>query len=515
MILNPARWTLRSKLLVSIVTLFVVVLSLIAAATVLTTRNSLMMQVDEQLTDVQHAIAGPGGNEPHSPDGSGSHPRAPGLNNSVLRLTLDASSTSTSVLVDQNYVSQANGTSTTLTQNQIRDVIMSVRPAGGHTSVDLGGELGRYRLVAVTKSDGSTAYVGFPLEPVEHNVADLARNIALMGLLGLIAVGGASFLLVRRNLTPLQRVAATAERVSELPLGRGDVRTDERVPASLTDDHTEVGTVGSALNNLLDHVDSALDARHESEMQVRQFVADASHELRTPLASIRGYAELSRREKEPVPAGVTHALGRIESEAGRMTTLVEDLLLLARLDAGRELEREPVDLTRVVVETVSDLHAAGPDHVWHLDLPEELDDFPEVVGDEARLRQVVINLLANARRHTPAGTTVTTGLRGDGADVLVTVTDDGPGIPPEFMPHLFERFTRGDAARTRTEGSTGLGLSIVDAVVAAHHGTVRVESRPGRTCFTVSLPISASAAPTVHTGREATPRTGASSTVGG
>lgn len=490
MILNPARWTLRSKLLASIVTLFIVVLSLIGAATVLSMRTSLMKQVDQQLIDVERAVGGgpAGTTELGGPADKDSHPRAPGLGGSVLRLTLDASSTPHSLVVDQNYVSSATGTQLTLSQAQIRSLATADLGTTPKT-MDFDGSLGRYRVVRVPKPDGDIAFIGLPLAPIDDNIRALAGNIALMGLLGLVTIGGASFLLVRRNLRPLQQVAATAERVSELPLGRGDVRTDERVPVALTDDHTEVGTVGLALNNLLDHVDSALDARHESEMQVRQFVADASHELRTPLASIRGYAELSRREKEPVPVGVTHALGRIESEAGRMTTLVEDLLLLARLDAGRELEREPVDLTRVVVETVSDLHAAGPEHVWHLDLPEDLEDFPEVIGDEARLRQVVINLLANARRHTPAGTTVTAGLARRDDDVLLTVTDDGPGIPPEFMPHLFERFTRGDAARTRTEGSTGLGLSIVDAVVAAHHGTVRVESRPGRTCFTVSLPL--------------------------
>lgn len=481
---NPARWTLRTKLLASIVTLFVMILALIATATVLATRNSLMSQVDSQLSAVEHSLAAPSSTDPdHRFEG---RRLPPGLSGSMLRVTFDSSSTSTSITANENYVTSP-GSSSTLTTTQVLELWNS-RLGHEPRTVDLGSSLGSYRLVAVQRADGDVTVVGLPMEPIEHNVAELARTIALLGLVGLVTVGGASLLIVRRNLRPLRRVAATAERVSELPLGRGDVRTDERVPAVDTDPRTEVGTVGLALNNLLDHVDSALDARHESEMQVRQFVADASHELRTPLASIRGYAELSRRETQPVPPTVTHALGRIESEAGRMTTLVEDLLLLARLDAGRELERAPVDMTRVVVETASDLHAAGPDHVWHLDLPDDLEDFPEVIGDEARLRQVVINLLANARRHTPPGTIVTAGLAREGDDVLVSVTDDGPGIPAEFIPRLFERFTRGDAARTRTEGSTGLGLSIVDAVVTAHAGRVHVESEPGRTRFTVRLP---------------------------
>ena len=183
---------------------------------------------------------------------------------------------------------------------------------------------------------------------------------------------------------------------------------------------------------MLDNVESALHARQESETQVRQFVADASHELRTPLASIRGYAELTRRETEPVPPTVTHAIGRVESEALRMQELVEDLLLLARLDSGRPLEREPVDLSLLAVNAVSDAHAAAPDHTWELDLPE---DPVEVPGDQARLHQILANLLANARTHTPSGTHG----RHPGATrrarlVRVSVSDDGPGVPETLQP---------------------------------------------------------------------------------
>jgi two-component system OmpR family sensor kinase len=257
------------------------------------------------------------------------------------------------------------------------------------------------------------------------------------------------------------------------------------VPEADTDPRTEVGQVGSALNDLLDHVGAALTARHESEMRVRQFVADASHELRTPLASIRGYAELSRREREPVPPSVTHALSRVESEATRMAVLVDDLLLLARLDAGRPLEKEPVDITRIVVDAVSDAHAAGPDHVWQLDVPEES---AYVCGDPARLHQVVANLLANARTHTPAGTTVSARVQHVDGKVTVSVDDNGPGIPEALQPNVFARFTRGDSSRSRAAGSTGLGLSIVQAVTHAHGGRVDLASRPGATSFRVALP---------------------------
>jgi two-component system, OmpR family, sensor kinase len=219
---------------------------------------------------------------------------------------------------------------------------------------------------------------------------------------------------------------------------------------------------------------------------VRQFVADASHELRTPLAAIRGYTELVQRKRAELPADVGHAMNRVESETSRMTHLVEDLLLLARLDTGRPLQQDQVDLSRLAVDAVSDAHVAGPDHAWELDLPEE----PVIVpGDEPRLHQVLANLLANARTHTPPGTSVTTSLAVNPAGrVVLTVHDDGPGIPDWLQPEVFERFARGDSSRSRRGGSTGLGLAIAAAVVRAHHGTIGVRSVPGDTTFEVALP---------------------------
>jgi two-component system OmpR family sensor kinase len=234
-----------------------------------------------------------------------------------------------------------------------------------------------------------------------------------------------------------------------------------------------------------------LSARHASETRVRQFVADASHELRTPLAAIRGYTELAQRKRDDLPEDVAHAMSRVESETERMTQLVGDMLLLARLDTGRPLEREEVDLSRLVVDAVSDAHIAGPGHEWLLDLP---DEPVTVTGDEARLHQVLANLLANARIHTPPGTLVTTSLVVDeSGGAVLTVADDGPGIPAWLRPEIFERFARGDSSRSRRGGSTGLGLAIVAAVVRAHGGTIDVRSVPGTTEFVVKLPADSQA----------------------
>jgi len=224
-------------------------------------------------------------------------------------------------------------------------------------------------------------------------------------------------------------------------------------------------------------VETSLEARHRSEQQVRQFVADASHELRTPLSTIAGYTELARTR--PDPQTTATALGKVEEEAGRMTTLVEDLLLLARLDAGRPMASEPVDLTRLLVEAVSDARVLAPGHHWRIVVP---DEPIEVTGDEQGLHQVVTNLLNNARKHTPPGTTVTVTGRSDGFDVH----DDGPGFPAALVPQAFERFARGDASRNRA-GGAGLGLALVEAIVRSHAGTVTLSSEPGDTTVAVRL----------------------------
>jgi two-component system OmpR family sensor kinase len=367
---------------------------------------------------------------------------------------------------------------------------------------------------------GTSLVTGMPLSMVDKTLerVENTEHAVFATVLLLAVLLGAG--LIQFSLRPLRRVAATATRVTELPLDAGEVTLPAGVPD--TDPRTEVGRVGAAFNRMLFHVEKALGRRAASEARLRRFAADASHELRTPLSAIRGYAELALRHPGPVPGDVTHALRRVQSESARMTVLVDDLLLLARLDAGRPLETAPVDLSRLAIETTSDARVARGDHRWRLDLPDE----PVLVtGDEHRLHQVLANLLSNAGKHTPAGSTVSVALalgsappagtaaagmtpgemttgemttvqRGvgpAGPQVELSITDDGPGIAPELLPELFERFTRGDTGRARAAGdagkSTGLGLAIVDAVVAAHGGGITVTSRPGMTRFAILLPL--------------------------
>jgi two-component system OmpR family sensor kinase len=342
--------------------------------------------------------------------------------------------------------------------------------------------LGDYRLIAARALDGDLIITGLPLAPLYSAQHQLAAVEAGVSLVSLILAGFLGALIVGRTLRPLERIAATAHRVAELPLDHGEVALEVRVPEA--DPRTEVGQVGAALNHMISHVADALAVRHTGETRLRQFSADASHELRTPLAAIRGYAELTRRRAD-LPPEVADAMRRVESETVRMTLLVEDLLRLARLDSDRPLANEPVDLSWLVIDVVSDARIAGPDHFWRLDLPEE----PVVVtGDEASLHRAAANLLTNGRAHTPPGTTVTTSLTVSGDHAELSVVDDGPGIPAKLLAHVFDRFARGDTSRRHTAGTGGLGLAIVKAIVDAHGGSIDVSSRPGRTAFTVRLP---------------------------
>jgi two-component system OmpR family sensor kinase len=461
--------TLTSRLVLTTVALVAVVSALLATATTLVMRDYLTDQLDAKVLRSTDRAARP----PDLPDGFPQVPR-----DGAERIDVGNQEPGTLVVfLDEHrglLLSDRFGEGTELGSSAVRELADVPRDGAVH-SVDISGH-GTYR---VAVDDDGDVVTGLPTADVEAAVASLVHWELALAALAVILSGLAGSAVVRRQLRPLSDVAATAHSVAEQPLGAGSVGELARVPERLTDPTTEVGQVGQALNTLLEHVESSLEARHRSEQQVRQFVADASHELRTPLTTIAGYTELARRRQDPEATAT--ALAKVEEEAGRMTSLVEDLLLLARLDAGRPLAQEPVDLTRLLLEAVSDARVVAPDHHWHLELG---DDLPiDVTGDAERLHQVVTNLLTNARKYTPAGTTVTVAVDKDGFEVR----DDGPGFAPDLLPVAFERFSRGDASRHR-EGGLGLGLALVQAIVVAHGGTVTLTSEPGATTIRVRFP---------------------------
>ncbi|MGE7436975.1 sensor histidine kinase, partial [Kitasatospora sp. NPDC001175] len=492
--------TLRARLIAGLLALLLLTCAGVGLATAQALRHFLVDRLDQQLADTGGRYAAslehPGSRAAGDAARGDTRAQAPGTFGARL---LNGTVTAARVVDgDADDPEVAEGTVAADTDDRVvltaadRRALAALPPGGPARSVEL-SDLAGYRLRATAGRDGDVLVTGLPLSPVEDAVHRLVMIELVVFAVALVATGVAGALWVRVSLRPLDRVVGAAERVSGLPLASGEVAVPVRVPDD--DLATEVGRVGAALNRMLGHVEDALARRQSVEERLRTFAADASHELRNPVAAVRGHAELALRYPGPVPDEVRHSLGRIEAEAQRMGAIVEDLLLLARLDAGRPLAAEEVDLTRLALDCTADARAAGPGHRWQLELPEE----PVLVtGDADRLRQVVGNLLANARVHTPEGTRVTLALSaaaGDDSRIRLSVTDTGPGIEPALAERIFERFVRGDPARARTTGSTGLGLAIVRAVTAAHHGTVDLSTRPGRTSFTVRIPVHPGSAP--------------------
>ncbi len=495
---HPFRhWPLRRKLVVAVVAIVAVMGAFVGALSIALLDGYLIERVDVQLatasqTSLQAAVG-------YVENGQTPTLRAivgaPGQPSGIVVGLIEGGQWSGGAYLPSGPAPSGQPFNTQSTIDTASTAALATLPANGVPSTvtisiiesngwDVGGA---YRAVAQRLTDDDTLIVALPLREAQATTARLTVITLLVVIGAGILAAAAGLVIIRLALRPLERVAATATQVSRLPLERGDVALGIRVPDEDTDPRTEVGRVGSAFNAMLGHVAGALQVRQASEAKVRQFVSDASHELRTPLASIRGYSELARRSPEELSEDLARSISRIESEAKRMTTIVEDLLMLARLDEGQELRHENVDLTMMLINAVSDAHAAGPDHEWKLELPE--DEPVEIIGDGAKLHQAVANLLANARVHTPAGTVVTSSLRQDGDHAVIVVADDGPGIPEELRPRLFERFARGDSSRSRATGSTGLGLAIAKAVVDAHGGEISVETAPGVTAFTISVPV--------------------------
>jgi two-component system, OmpR family, sensor kinase len=502
--------TISGRLIAGLIVLLALASVAISVVTNESLSHSLWTSLDNQLqtASVQYGTCmnGPqGGQGPHGqPPGPRCTPKIASEN--------QAPGTFTASLSDGVFTAHIVGQTRPCTLSEAEQgTLQKLHVSGGQGLlasyvVDLPSAGGMYAVTAQTgASSGTVLFTGLPVSTVDGtlNHVENAEHVVFAVVVILALVLGTA--MVQLSLRPLRRIATTATMVTELPLDSGEVTLPAGVPDH--DPRTEVGRVGAAFNRMLFHVERALGRRAASEARLRRFAADASHELRTPLSAIRGYAELALRHPGPVPPEVTHALTRVQSESARMGVLVDDLLLLARLDAGRPLERAPVDLSRLAIETTSDAQVARADHRWRLDLPDE----PILVrGDEHRLHQVMANLLSNAGKHTPPGSTVSVALalevdadvpaaavqRGvlpPGPRVELSITDDGPGVPPELLPELFERFTRADTSRSREAAaagkSTGLGLAIVDAVVAAHQGCITVTSRPGLTRFAIILPL--------------------------
>ncbi len=501
---DPSTWHLRTRLVLVAMALLVAICGAIGLFSYASMDVFLTRQLDTQLKQASDRAREFGGRPSPGNVGGRQDPlEARGQSIGTLNARIvDGAVSSAGVLA-------ADATRKGLSPED-EEVLLAVTPDG--IPVDRTLSSGDYRLNAVQSPQGDVIVTGLPLAEKQNTQSSLVWTMVVVSAGGLVLIGLAGTVLIRRTMKPLEQLSEVATKVSRLPLDAGEVALAVRVPASAAHPGTEVGSVGYALNQMLDNVSNALQARQLSEMKVRQFVADASHELRTPLTAIRGYTELMKMTEHFTPDG-EKSLARVQSQSQRMTTLVEDLLLLARLDEGQPLKLGEVDLTQLAIETVSDEKVMAPDHIWRLELPEE----PVVVrGDPTQLHQVLANLLSNARKHTAPGTTVVTGVtRSADGSAVVTVTDNGDGIAPDFMNHVFSRFARADAARKNpatptaaatpsatpnsngtpalataptAEGTSGLGLSIVQSIMEAHGGTVDVTSRPGRTEFSLRLP---------------------------
>lgn len=413
------------------------------------------------------------------------------------------------------YILDAVGGQRELTVQEAHELLHGLvdGPLEAATEVDLEGAAymirGERLASAASAPSGQVVVVGVPIDDELKVIAE--TRVGTLGSMAVIVIVVAigSWAWVRRSLEPLADVASSANEVSALPVGSPGVRlADHRVPESASRRADEMAVVAAAFNRMLTSMDESLDERQRLEEKLRRFVADASHELRTPLASLRGYTEMIGL-MEPLSERGRESLQRVLAQADRMGRLVDDLLFLARmdrdaqgrLDAGGTAgpgagERRLVSLAQLVVEATQDARAAGPEHDWDVEISEEkVSQNLKVCGDPAQLERVVANLLSNARKHTPAGTSIWTHVdvvpfpeAPSGRGVRVVVQDDGPGIPEEIMPVLFDRFVRASTAREPVEGSTGLGLAVVRAVAEAHGGTVTVDSVPGRTRFVMTLP---------------------------
>lgn len=506
------RWRLQTRLIVLAGLVLLLVGAGIGAASWLSVRTSLMSDLDAQLTSMtSHARSGEG---PGSGPGSNSGPGTTSGPDTESSVAVDSAlrylfqpgvGDGALVVVDsgdggEGLIAEAGLSRPRPLSASAIDALLDVDPAGSgsdHESVRVPG-FGAYRVVAFDDGGTTTVY-GVPQGNVDGALERTAWTTAFVVLIGVIATAALMAVIIHRQLRDLRDVARTATEVADLELSAGKPELELRVPAELAVPGTEVGDVGASVNRMLDHIDSALEERYRGTEQMRRFVADASHELRTPIATIRGWADLTRPYRDDLPAEVTTSLGKIDSGASRMSSLVDDLLLLARLEAGRQPTREDtVDVSSLLVDLVEDAHVVNPDHSISLDVPPEA---LEVRGAVDQVRRVVSIVLTNACVHTPPGTRVQVeavatrkpiGGQLPSDVVAIRISDDGQGIPPEIRDKVFDRFVRGDPSRARQDGtkggSSGLGLAIAAGLVELMHGSISMSSTDEGTTFELRLP---------------------------
>ena len=483
---SPFRtWGLRSRLTLGIVILSAIGFFAASIATQSLLKSYLTKEVDNQLavitsgtfarieqSGIAHEV-----NESRRDD-HGRNPLGQGLGSPLTRIP---TSTSLTLLDAQGTVIGALGGD--LNATSINDNLAGLLPEEvaqhGDKPFTIHAPGPDFRVIArALPNNAGTVVAAQSLRDLERTTSRLGFLFSLIGFVLLLMIAVASRAVIKVGLRPLEDAEQTAE---EIAAGNLSARMPEADPS------TEVGRLVTSLNTMLSRIEDAFSARTDSENKLRRFVADASHELRTPITAIRGFSELHRQGAVTGEKETTELIGRIENESKRMGSLVEDLLLLARLDQAREMDSKPVDINKVVEDAVISARAAGPEHPVAL-----ISSGDEIftLGDEVRIHQVVANLLANARVHTPAGTPITVSVMSTDAGVEVSVADKGPGLSSEDQKRIFERFYRADSSRVRTGGDgSGLGLSIVDAVMRAHGGTVSVQSTAGEgATFTLHFP---------------------------
>jgi two-component system OmpR family sensor kinase len=465
--------SLRRRLLLTLAPLFIGGLIAVSAATFLSLQSYLLSKADAQLLAVHPSVEMYLTSGVFGDGGRGGPPSAGDIPTGTFGEIVSPSG----AVIAGPHTFGSSGTTlssapvlpTTLTaSNQQNPVFTTVEGTGG---VD------RYLVyVDTAQQSGGLLVTAISLDDVNSTLAHLLLLEVLTTAAITVVVLVATWILVRRGLRPLERMGTMARAAA----------TDLSRRVEPADNVTEVGQLGVAINTMLSQLETAFAERAAGEQRLRHFVSDASHELRTPLTSMRGYAELLRRNPDMTEADVTLATRRIEDEAARMGVLVDDLLLLARLDQGRPLARAPVDLGALVTDACADARATDPAR----SVTARIDTPVQVIGDELRLRQVLGNVVRNALVHTPPAAPVEVTLGAHGATAVIEVVDHGPGIPPQNAQRIFERFQRVDPARSRDQGGSGLGLSIVAAVVAAHGGTIRVgQTAGGGATFRIELPM--------------------------